>query len=277
MKIIHFYEICNYDIMINNIVCLNQYWPQSKNSYSYMNTPRVSHGFIYVVEGMAVYYGNDGCIVRAAAGDVLYLPKGSYYLMKAEKDPTKTMLINFFLFDNCGNELFLAEKPIRIKCGAGDAVVELFCKLCRAFSSSSNQLAIKADFFELFKLLAAQNVMRENISPVMAALDYINENLNRNIKIQFLAKLCAMSESSFRREFTRLLSMSPKKYITEQKINKAKQMLMSDELPIKEIWIKLGFCDFAHFCKIFKEAVGVTPMQYKTNMPSAQKQNIASP
>lgn len=271
MKTIHFYEICNYDITVNNIVCLDQYWSQSKNSYSYMDTPRQNHGFLYVVEGVAVYSDKKGCIIQATAGDVLYLPKGSYYLMKAEKAPAKTMLINFFLFDNCGNELFLAEKPIRIKCGAGDAVAELFCKLCRVFSSSSNQLVIKADFFELFRLLAAQNVMRENISPVMTALDHINENLDRNIKIPFLAELCAMSESSFRREFTKLLSMSPKKYIMEQKINKAKQMLLCDELPIKEIWLKLGFCDLAHFCKIFKEAVGVTPAQYKANMQVAGK------
>lgn len=183
------------------------------------------------------------------------------------------MLINFFLFDNYGNELCLAEKPIRIMREASDATAELFCKFCSAFSSSSNQLAIKADFFELFKLLATQSVMQENISPIMTALDYINENINLSIKISFLAKLCAMSESSFRREFTRLLSMSPKKYIMEKKINKAKQMLLNDELPINDIWLQLGFCDFAHFCKIFKGSVGMTPMQYKTNMICQQYEN----
>lgn len=265
MKIIPFYEVCNYDINVNNIVCLNQYWSHSKNSYSYMNTPRLNHGFIYVDEGVAVYSDREGCIVQADEGDVLYLPKGSYYLMRAAKNPTKTMLINFLLFESCGEELSLAEKPLRIKNGASDTLAELFCRLCRVYPNSSNQLSIKADFFELFKLLSAQNVMREDISPVMTAIDYINENLNRSIKISFLAELCAMSESSFRREFTRLLSMSPKKYIIEQKIKKAKQMLLSDELPIKEIWLKLGFCDFAHFCKVFKEVVGVTPVQYKTN------------
>lgn len=257
------YELSNYDININNLVCFKQNWNALNNSFSYMTLPRPDNGIIFIVDGKAKYSMNNGKIITALPGDILYLPKNSHYLTEFLITPTQTMLINFLLYDSDGNELTLSESVMKLTEHASEFLFDLFNKICDIYPKSSDKLTIKAYFFTLLSSLITQNTEVAFASPVSAAVRYINSHIDDELKISELAKLCAMSESSFRREFIRFTKKSPKKYIIDEKIEKSKQMLSSSEASINEICSVLGFYDAAHFSRLFKSVTGKTPIQYK--------------
>ena len=99
-------------------------------------------------------------------------------------------------------------------------------------------------------------------STVLPALDYVHAHLCEDVRVDHLAALCDMCESSLRREFSAAIGMSPKSYILQKKLSLASRMLASGLYAIKEICDLLGFYDDAYFSKLFKRHTGMTPMQY---------------
>lgn len=263
MKISSFYEVLYSDINITDIVCLHQYWTSSNNSFSYITSPRANNGICLISDGKATYSANGKNIAEAVSGDIIYLPKNSHYFARFTQIPSKCMLINFLLYDSNGNEVKIFDNVSKIMSGANGGVVDLFAEICDIYLKSSNKILLKSKLFELTNFIAEQNMLREQASAVIPAIDYINNNLNSVLKIPQLAKLCAMSESSFRREFIRFTGENPKQYIADKKMKKAKQMILNSELTINEISMALGFYDNAYFSKCFKAAMGKSPSEYK--------------
>ena len=72
-----------------------------------------------------------------------------------------------------------------------------------------------------------------------------------------------MSETYFRRIFLRNFGISPIKYINNLKIDRAKDLITSGYYSISEAAEASGFHDNAYFTRKFKEATGVTPLEYK--------------
>ena len=56
---------------------------------------------------------------------------------------------------------------------------------------------------------------------------------------------------------------SPKQYWLRLRLDKARQLLTDDTLSVADIAFHLGFCDEAHFCKLFRRYTGFTPGQYR--------------
>ena len=95
------------------------------------------------------------------------------------------------------------------------------------------------------------------------AIEYIHMNYtNKNIDIDYLAKICRMSITYFRREFNKYKGISPKKYITQLKMGYAGEMIMSD-VSINDVALDVGFNDCAAFSKAFKKHHGISPTEYR--------------
>jgi len=57
---------------------------------------------------------------------------------------------------------------------------------------------------------------------------------------------------------------TPAAYVRSLQMKKAKEMLdRNDVLPINEVAMACGYYDTSHFTRAFKQAMGVTPTQYK--------------
>lgn len=92
--------------------------------------------------------------------------------------------------------------------------------------------------------------------------DYINEHLDRDLKLNEIAAIAQMSPYHFSRLFKRSLGITPHQYILRSRIDKAKYLLQHTELSIAEIAIGVGFCDQSHLTRYFKRAFDVTPKQF---------------
>jgi two-component system response regulator YesN len=49
------------------------------------------------------------------------------------------------------------------------------------------------------------------------------------------------------------------------RVNRAKFMLQSYRMSVKEIAATCGYSDAAYFCRVFRKVTGLTPMQYRTD------------
>ena len=89
--------------------------------------------------------------------------------------------------------------------------------------------------------------------------DYINQNLNDRISLQTLSDTFFLNRNYICNLFRRELDCTFSQYVTEQRIKKAKKLLLGTGLTISEISARVGFRDEFYFNKVFKKSEGVSP------------------
>ena len=83
------------------------------------------------------------------------------------------------------------------------------------------------------------------------------------LQVSEMAKLCGVSECYFRKLFKEYSGESPVDFRQRYRIEKAKQLLLSDEgFTIGEIAEELNFTDIYHFSKTFKKYTDISPRQF---------------
>ncbi len=93
--------------------------------------------------------------------------------------------------------------------------------------------------------------------------EVIDLHLFSNLKVDQLAKLSNLSLSSFKREFKKQFNNSPTNYINEKRIQKAKELLTTTNLPVSEIAYETGFRDSLYFTRLFKKITGTPPTSFR--------------
>ncbi len=101
------------------------------------------------------------------------------------------------------------------------------------------------------------------------AFDYIYAHKHENFSLKEMAKLCHISPSYFSRMFTKEAGENFSAFIARLKIEWAKQLLETTDLPINQVSDDLGFCDTGYFIKTFKKYENLTPAVYR-NMVSGR-------
>jgi AraC family transcriptional regulator len=94
-------------------------------------------------------------------------------------------------------------------------------------------------------------------------LNYIGEKLDDNLSLSDLADIAGMNLFYFARLFKQSTGMSPYRYVLDQRIQRAKQLLRNSPITIHEASVRTGFVDQAHFTKVFRRLAGLTPTQYR--------------
>ena len=98
---------------------------------------------------------------------------------------------------------------------------------------------------------------------VQKCCDYIELSLERKIRAEDLAALCGYSEYYLTEKFKKETGQSLNSYIRYAKIERAKVLLESTELSVREIAGKLAFNTVHYFIQSFRETTGYTPAQYR--------------
>ena len=96
------------------------------------------------------------------------------------------------------------------------------------------------------------------------AVWFIKQNESQKLSSADVARFCGLSSAQLIRYFRAAFGKTPTEYITEYKINRAREMfLTSPDLPIKAICDALGFDDAHYFSRIFKSHRGISPEAYR--------------
>jgi AraC family transcriptional regulator len=95
------------------------------------------------------------------------------------------------------------------------------------------------------------------------SISYIHAHLEQRLTLQEIAAVTGMSQYYFSRLFKQSMGVTVHQYVTQQRIERAKQLLKLRQLPLAEIAIRCGFADQSHFTKSFRKLVGVSPKVYQ--------------
>lgn len=95
------------------------------------------------------------------------------------------------------------------------------------------------------------------------AIDFIENNFQRNIYIQQLAELSFMSVRNFQRIFKESTGLSPNDYLLELRIQHASKLLTETDSAIYNVSEQVGIADWFYFSKAFKKKFGVSPLKYR--------------
>lgn len=227
---------------------------------------RYSDCFVYVISGRTVYTFDNYTVV-AQAGGVLYLPKGSMYQMNIESPQYEVLYIDFdFAYDTYGE----------LKCEFIDKInkqqtLNYFETMYRIWLSK--RTVYKAQCMSVLYKLTAELIMAgsagyicgRSYDVIRKSVDYIQANYQHSdISIEEAAKLSGISEGHFRRLFKSLYQISPIKYVSLLRIERAKELLIHEDLfTITSIAEMCGYSDIFYFCKAFKREMGITPNEYR--------------
>ena len=91
----------------------------------------------------------------------------------------------------------------------------------------------------------------------------VQSNIATNITIEELAFLCNASLSTFKRRFAKIFNTSPSKWILQQRMEMAKELLRHHGEKPAEIFYKLGYENHSSFSKSFKQTFGITPQDFQ--------------
>jgi AraC family transcriptional regulator len=95
------------------------------------------------------------------------------------------------------------------------------------------------------------------------AIGYINENLADPLSLKQIAAVAKMSPFYFARLFKQATGTTPNQYVTHRRMERAKQVLIEQDLNIAEVSQKVGIQSQSHFNKLFREYTGLTPKAFK--------------
>ena len=112
------------------------------------------------------------------------------------------------------------------------------------------------------KLKEAHSNERNVIEAAQSWMEY-------NIKESSLSKVAAyvrMNPSSFSRKFKEETGVTFIQYLTDQRITLSKKLLKDPRIKIGEISSTIGYSDYQHFRKKFKEETGLSPEEYRKNI-----------
>ncbi|MGL5076510.1 MAG: helix-turn-helix domain-containing protein [Waterburya sp.] len=97
------------------------------------------------------------------------------------------------------------------------------------------------------------------------AIDYINANLDRKLKLDDVAQLIDLSQFYFCHLFKQSTGVAPYQYIIQQRVAKAQQLIKQKKLPLAEIALECGFSSQSQMTQHFRKCVGVTPKAYRNH------------
>ena len=93
--------------------------------------------------------------------------------------------------------------------------------------------------------------------------DYIDGHLHEQIPLAELAKLVRLSPFHFARLFKQSFGEPPHRYVTRQRIERAKRMLAQGERSVAEIGFEVGFGESSSFTAAFRKMTGTTPARFR--------------
>lgn len=94
-------------------------------------------------------------------------------------------------------------------------------------------------------------------------LDFIEARIAAEIALEDLAAEACLSPFHFSRIFRAATGKAPHRYVTERRIEAAKEKLRLAQSSLVEIAIDTGFGSQANFTRVFRKMTGLTPGQYR--------------
>lgn len=96
-----------------------------------------------------------------------------------------------------------------------------------------------------------------------AVIDYIERNLKKGISLEDVANHVNISTYYLSKIFKKEMGVNFITYVTDRKMDMAKEMLVNTDIPVLNIALDLAYNEANYFSKAFKKKTGLTPSEYR--------------
>ena len=103
---------------------------------------------------------------------------------------------------------------------------------------------------------------------VRHVLAYIESNISLSLRVVDLAGIAQLSIGHFSRAFSVSFGQPPFAYVKARRIRHAQIIMLNTRKPLSQIALDCGMCDQAHFTRVFRKIVGISPSLWRRQFQS---------
>ena len=268
MKTIPFEKLYNTEFFISEPMAKTQRWKNRANVYDAFGKPKVSHTLLWFKNCRGRLTMADGERLDIERNQLTYMAKGIEYridFLDTNEEFEDTVVVHFQMTDKDGEDILPTDRPFVCINQIRPSFAMDLDGLAAEFEK--NIVCIPEATSVIYKIIAAvcekqrRNATKSRYSCIRPGIELLEGN--SDLSLSEIAKRCGLSECYFRRLFLEYSGESPQSFRQRYRIEKAKQLLLSDEqLSIGEIAEMLHFSDIYHFSKTFKKLCGVSPSKF---------------
>lgn len=242
---------------VSNVKIVSSFKNKSK-AYNSI-TSRKTHGFIFKLAGFTEYTV-DGKKLRAEAGDLIFLPKGACYEYFSNSSIYTSINFEADIEDPDVEIYSLRDFPGAFSMLGG------FSEIWN-FGNESDRYKCLSDFYSLLSYISriehSKSEEKECYRTIEPALKYLRAHIfDQDLKISELHHLCGVSDTYFRRLFSSKFNMTPQKYITRERLSRARLIIESGDFDnLSSVSQSIGFTDPLYFSKAFRKHYGFPPSE----------------
>ncbi len=193
--------------------------------------------------------------------DVVMPLMNGYDLTRQLKQNTITEHIPVILLTGKSSQL---EKEEGLMTGADAYVAKPFSKL-ELITRIDNLIDVRKLLHKKYQTTEEVEIVEE--SPWLVEFtDVVMQNLEVDIKIDFLCKNMLMSRTQLHRKITAVTGFSAMTYVKRLKLSRSKELMSTTDLSIAGIADKVGYKNAAHFSKDFRKFTNVSPSEFRTKV-----------
>ena len=267
MKTVDFPTLCQMDYAVMKVVAMYQHWGNS-SSFTYEERPW--SGLMCLLDCNMSFHTGEGR-TDAGRGSLCYIPQHCKYTATFSGcadngGAPQDILINFLLFDEDLRPFRLSREIQVITPRNSSYYADAFRQITSLFSNGSLPSGrIKALLYSLLTDISLEvrhaRFRGKSYASIYPAIEYLEKNYLKSPPVSELARMCSVSESCFRRLFKEYAGAAPLEYILRLKLSRARLLLENGSLTVTEAAAAAGFDDPAYFSRIYKQKIGVTPME----------------
>lgn len=268
MKTIPFEKLYNMEFFISEPMAKTQNWKNRSNVYDAFGKPKVSHTLLWFKNCRGRLTMQGGEVFDIEKNQLTYMAKGIEYridFFDTNEECEDTVVVHFQMTDKDGEDIIPTLQPFVCINNIRPSFAMDLDFLAMEFQK--NVVCIPEANAVIYKIIAAvcgkqrKIVTKSRYSRIRPGIELLEGN--SDLSLSQIAKKCDLSECYFRRLFLEYSGETPHAFRQRTRIEKAKQLLLSDEqLSIGEISEMLHFSDIYHFSKTFKMLCGVSPSRF---------------
>ena len=130
-------------------------------------------------------------------------------------------------------------------------------------SSLSSNFSVMGLIYEFFSILFKNSNLDQKNDLVNTSLKIIEYNFCSDISVEKIAESLHIDSAYFSRKFAKKMQISPKAYILNKRIERAKELLSFTDASVFEVSNSVGYEDQFYFCRIFKKYTKLSPSEYR--------------
>ena len=177
------------------------------------------------------------------------------------------------------NQMFVVDRD-RHTCAGGTSVVHLAAFIIeRSVGRASAVKALRIMLEEQplpSRTLQPEEVLsiRSNDTVVRKVMLLIEQQLDLTTPIETLCEPLGIGRRQLERRFQRDVGLSPAEYRQSLRLERARWLLQNTDLGVTEVGLECGFQDSAHFARVVRKSLGVSPRELRASVRTLQHQGV---